>query len=123
MKDVKRSLQEMLAREERGMLQEFLALRRVRQKPIEVMDSPDRRPTSLVDAAATEVSEQHGELLCQLLANRSRALIAAQDRIREGRYGLCDNCGRAIPPRRLQALPTATLCVPCQERRETAMAA
>ncbi len=123
MKATHRSLQELLTREEQDMQRRFFALRRVRQKPIEVMDSPERRPTSWLDAAATEVSEQHGELLCRLLADRSRALVAAQDRLREGRYGVCESCGCPIPQRRLQALPTATLCVQCQERREATMAA
>lgn len=35
-----------------------------------------------------------------------------------GRYGLCEDCGRQIPPRRLEILPAATLCVGCQSQRE-----
>ena len=123
MKATNRSLQDMLAHEEQEMQRRFFALRRVRQKPVDVMDSPERRSTSWFDAAATEASEQHQELLCRLLADRSQALMAARDRIREGRYGLCESCGGPIPQRRLKVLPTAKLCLPCQERRERREAA
>ena len=38
--------------------------------------------------------------------------------LREGRYGICQRCGRAIPRRRLEAIPFATLCIKCKERQE-----
>src|SRR5215218_2966692 len=31
----------------------------------------------------------------------------------EGTYGICDNCGRPIPERRLEAMPDSVLCVAC----------
>lgn len=36
----------------------------------------------------------------------------------EGRYGICDNCGRPIDPERLAVRPHATLCIECQRRAE-----
>jgi RNA polymerase-binding transcription factor DksA len=47
----------------------------------------------------------------------------ALERVREGTNGICQACGCRIPRRRLEAMPTATLCVPCQEQREVAHAA
>jgi RNA polymerase-binding transcription factor DksA len=38
--------------------------------------------------------------------------------MRTNRYGQCEQCGRAIPPRRLSILPSATLCVACQEHAD-----
>lgn len=38
---------------------------------------------------------------------------AALTRLEEGRYGLCERCGRPIPPERLEARPTARTCVGC----------
>jgi len=35
----------------------------------------------------------------------------AEQKLDEGSYGRCDVCGRPIPPARLEALPSATLCV------------
>ena len=44
-----------------------------------------------------------------------RQVKAALQRIEDGDYGVCSNCGESIPPRRLQILPWAKYCVPCQE--------
>lgn len=39
-------------------------------------------------------------------------------RIDSGTYGICEDCGRAIPKARLQALPMATLDAACKAREE-----
>lgn len=38
---------------------------------------------------------------------------AALARVDAGTYGICANCGRDIPPGRLEARPFATTCVDC----------
>jgi RNA polymerase-binding protein DksA len=43
---------------------------------------------------------------------------AALQRIDEGTYGTCTNCGGRIPEGRLEALPWATLCIDCQREQE-----
>ena len=59
------------------------------------------------------------------LKNREAAHIKriedALRRIEEGSFGLCEECDEDIELKRLEARPTATLCVACkedQERRE-----
>jgi len=42
-----------------------------------------------------------------------RQIREALRRIAQGNYGVCAQCGGAIDPRRLKALPTATRCVSC----------
>lgn len=47
------------------------------------------------------------------------ALIEASlERIEEGTYGHCEECGVKIPKTRLNAIPYATLCVRCAEKQE-----
>lgn len=41
------------------------------------------------------------------------ALDAARGRLEAGDYGLCVDCGGAIPLERLTLLPAALRCVPC----------
>lgn len=41
----------------------------------------------------------------------------ALQKFEDGTYGLCDNCGKPIPPERLEALPQATLCLDCKARQ------
>ena len=38
-------------------------------------------------------------------------------RLEAGGYGTCETCGLAIPVERLQAIPSARLCIACTGRR------
>ena len=64
---------------------------------------------------ATETLELEKRLT---LENRVRQEIAsvehALEKIEKGTYGTCDNCGKKIPPERLEALPQASLCLNCK---------
>lgn len=42
----------------------------------------------------------------------------ALERIENGSYGVCPDCEKPIPIERLEAVPTATRCVPCKEKSE-----
>jgi RNA polymerase-binding transcription factor DksA len=35
----------------------------------------------------------------------------------EGTYGICSNCGKPINPKRIEAMPEATLCIECSEKK------
>lgn len=48
------------------------------------------------------------------------AVDAALQRIADGLYGDCVDCGEPITEARLRAAPEASRCVPCQERWEKA---
>ncbi len=52
------------------------------------------------------------------LSRRARALANALDRVRDGSYGSCEECGGTIPAARRRALPGVTTCVQCQARGE-----
>lgn len=58
------------------------------------------------------------EAMLRVLADNQRQLERALERLREGRYGLCEDCGAPIPARRLQLSPEATRCVICQRVAE-----
>lgn len=51
-----------------------------------------------------------------------RALESARERLKEGSFGICIDCGEEIPYARLEALLTAQRCVQCQDRREKSYA-
>jgi DnaK suppressor protein len=56
------------------------------------------------------------------LSERERAVMRqideALDRIDEGGFGQCEDCGDEIGEARLMALPYATLCVECKAKQE-----
>ncbi|MHB1512183.1 MAG: TraR/DksA family transcriptional regulator [Acidiferrobacter sp.] len=51
-------------------------------------------------------------------ARELQAIDRALERVREGRYGHCAECGCDIPAARLDAYPAAERCTPCQTRHE-----
>jgi DnaK suppressor protein len=56
------------------------------------------------------VMEKH---LQDSLNDISRAINKAKS----GSYGICDDCGSAIEPARMEAMPTATLCLKCKSKQ------
>lgn len=50
------------------------------------------------------------------LGGLSRKITGALARIKHGTYGKCENCGKQIEAERLEAMPTATLCVSCSKK-------
>lgn len=51
-------------------------------------------------------------------ARSLRDIDAAIERVNDGTYGMCGDCEEPISPRRLAAIPWATLCVRCQENAD-----
>ena len=44
----------------------------------------------------------------------------ALDRVRNGSFGVCKKCGKIIPKARLEAVPTAKMCIECKSAQERA---
>ena len=79
-----------------------------------------------IDQAQTDIEQSMRMRLCNREALYLKKVDEALKRIEEGTFGECDECGEDIELRRLEARPTATLCVSCkeeQERRESFTAA
>ena len=77
--------------------------------------------TDLAYDAMDTSDESLGEVTATLLTAARAALAdvdAALFRLAIGRFGVCQRCGRAIPADRLQAIPTASLCLRCQLSKE-----
>lgn len=53
-------------------------------------------------------------------ARQVRDIELALAAIEEGTYGVCERCEESIPPRRLDAVPWARMCVRCQSEIEAA---
>jgi DnaK suppressor protein len=56
------------------------------------------------------------------VSNNERQLLnmveTALQRIREGTFGECVNCGNEINAKRLEAVPWTRYCIACQEKKE-----
>jgi DnaK suppressor protein len=71
-----------------------------------------------LDVAQGVEHQELARLSASRLTERARRLRAALTRMSSGEYGVCSECGAAIPPKRLLAVPEATTCVACQQRLE-----
>jgi len=68
---------------------------------------------------AMELLDRAGrDAVARVLMDDMAQIDRALERLASGSYGLCDDCHQPIPPKRLEARPTATLCVACQSKRE-----
>ena len=63
---------------------------------------------------AQAMAQASGERRAELL----REIGAALRRIEDGSYGDCQHCDEPIDPRRLDADPTARLCIQCASKSE-----
>ena len=101
----------------------------MRQK---LMPAPSERLNSRALLSSAEsgddldlASDQQDRELSLLLSNRDRkkllAINEALEIIKEGNYGVCQECGEQIGAGRLKAMPLANYCVDCQSKIEKEM--
>ena len=94
----------------------------------DLMQEVDRTVDHMKDEAAnfpdpSDRASQEEEFSLELRArDRERKLIKKIDKtlqlIEDNDYGWCDSCGVEIGIRRLEARPTATLCIDCKTLAE-----
>lgn len=77
------------------------------------MDIADRASSSYTKEFMFSKSNNDRQLL--------QVIAEAIDRIGEGNFGDCMNCGEQVERKRLEAVPWARLCIKCQELEEQGM--
>lgn len=73
--------------------------------------NPDRS-----DLAYEYLNQERRTALLNQLEEHLSQTEEALERIENNEYGVCQNCGKQISPQRLEALPTARLCMECQQQ-------
>lgn len=105
------------------------ALERLRAELLRA--GPAKIQPNRTDPVSTGVSDEDAQALSEMLQvlasqrNRGQAeLVAKIDRALRKLadapedFGLCEDCEEEIPPKRLEAMPYASLCAPCQAKRD-----
>jgi DnaK suppressor protein len=80
--------------------------------------SPDDGIQDLADKAASAYSKELNFSLSDAERNLLMAIEEAFNRMKDGSYGACTNCGNVIGEKRLQAVPWTSFCIDCQELQE-----
>lgn len=72
-------------------------------------------PLHPADLGSQEFDEGVTLGLVETEANLRQEIEDALDRVRAGKFGTCEACGKTIPKARLNIVPYARHCVPCAE--------
>lgn len=75
-------------------------------------DYGEKEDENAAEVAAFESNLSMEKNLEISLFNVNKAL----KKIEDGSYGICEKCGNAINPERLEAFPSATACMECKKK-------
>lgn len=78
----------------------------------------DNRSSDPIDVASDSFEDDLSMSLAGREAEELASINDALDKIEEGTYGECEECGKPIPAARLKALPFASMCIKCKEQQE-----
>ena len=79
---------------------------------------PDDGIQALADRAASAYSKELNFSLSDAERNMLMQIDEAFERIKEGTFAVCANCGNTIGEKRLQAIPWTPFCIDCAELQE-----
>lgn len=69
--------------------------------------------------SAEQAQERENDEVVDAIGNETaqsiKGVTAALERIADGSYGICENCGDQIGQARLEIVPEATRCVACAD--------
>ena len=79
-----------------------------------------KKPTDSTESNGPEfVSTNNGKQRRQSLEITLRAVQKALENVKNGTYGICENCEELIAEKRLRAIPEAVLCLSCMRIEES----
>ena len=108
----RRSLRELLTRAQLAYQERLIRLGSIR------FDDRGSIPGDEMDVASEHAEAETGARLVELRWSTQGVLDDALERLRQGLYGVCDECGEEISLERLCAIPFTAYCIGCQHRRE-----
>ena len=93
-------------------------LARVRQARTAEHEGGEEEAPDLGDRALSTMSRDLSYQLTSSERDILRRVEEALQRIDDGSYGACKNCGKQVQPGRLAAVPWARHCIACQELQD-----
>jgi len=96
--------------------QRELSTRKTLVGPIRTADEPHADP---VDMAVSQIGAAGQIRLSETDSKLLRAIDDALIRLRQGRFGTCEECAQPISKARLEAVPWARHCKDCKERQNS----
>ena len=107
-----------LLQERQQLLQRIATQRGGQVSRVDMAAEHDVRASDARAQATTEINEEFA--MNEHETAELSSIDAALERIAQGLYGQCMDCGVTIPEARLNAYPMALRCVSCQDAAEKA---
>lgn len=107
-----------LLQDRQQLLQRIATQRGGQVSRVDMAAEHDVRASDARAQATTEINEEFA--MNEHETAELTAIDAALERIAQGLYGQCQDCGVVIPEARLNAYPMALRCVSCQDAAEKA---
>ncbi|MGH9585322.1 MAG: TraR/DksA family transcriptional regulator [Acidobacteriaceae bacterium] len=108
-------------------------VRRFKERLLQQKKNLERSNLSVVEQGRETIAEDAQDTADQAVFSYQKELLftrgthdhgqlslvkSALERLKEGSFGECIECGTAIGPKRLEALPWTPYCIDCQEKME-----
>ena len=90
----------------------------VKQRLKEFKNSGTDRLSDTADIASNMIDDESVMSIAQGEAKEIEQIDYALNKIKNGKYGNCENCGKGINKERLMAIPFVSLCIKCKEDEE-----
>ncbi len=104
--------------ERKRELEEALEKLKVSQKEYDIISTAGNFIDEL-DGAQREISSHSIYSMIERKSQELKKIEALIERVqKDGKFGICEECGRRIRKERLMIMPEATLCVRCQSMLE-----
>ncbi len=93
-------------------------LREVKLRLKEFKNSGTDRLSDTADIASNLIEDEIVMSIAQGEAKEIEQIDNALNKMKQGKYGNCENCGKSINKQRLMAIPFVKLCITCKEDEE-----
>jgi RNA polymerase-binding transcription factor DksA len=82
------------------------------------LDGSRATDNSLEEDVDEQIGHFDNEVKTNFLSRQIAQIRKALTRIKIGKYGICENCGKMIDTDRLAARPEATTCIKCSREND-----
>jgi len=108
--------QEFYRRQLNNKLQDLTT--KIADRLTELVRDPEEKAIDLYDLCTQTYSKEQLYLSCHRDRETVLSIQIALEKLKNGEYGICDECEQVINEKRLRALPWVRLCLGCQRKRE-----
>jgi len=90
----------------------------LKKNRMEATGETSSMPIHMADIGTDNYEQEFTLSLMETEEDTLAAIEAALERVEDGTYGTCEECGATVPKLRLNAIPYTPFCIKCAQRME-----